>query len=156
MVELRERPDGLLERSHGGDTLNTAVYLGRLGIGVDYATALATIPGATRWSRAGSRRGAAPPWFTACPGCTSSRQMQRANGASCIGATVPPPGFCGTIWTPRRSPSLVYLSGITLSIYDDAARDRLFATLATGKARLAADMAAKRWDAITQRARAIL
>ena len=44
MVELRERPDGLLERSHGGDTLNTAVYLARLGIGVDYVTALGDDP----------------------------------------------------------------------------------------------------------------
>ena len=27
MIELRERPDGLLSRGFGGDTLNTAVYL---------------------------------------------------------------------------------------------------------------------------------
>ena len=54
---------------------------------------------------------------------------------------MPPPGCCGTIWTPRAlAPfDLVYLSGITLSIYDDAARDRLFAALAAGKARLAFD-----------------
>ena len=40
MVELREMPSGLLQRSWGGDTLNTAVYLARLGIAVDYVTAL--------------------------------------------------------------------------------------------------------------------
>ncbi len=40
MVELRERPDGTLTRGHGGDTLNTAVYLARLGVAVDYVTAL--------------------------------------------------------------------------------------------------------------------
>ena len=31
---------GLYSRGFGGDTLNTAVYLARLGIGVDYITAL--------------------------------------------------------------------------------------------------------------------
>ena len=40
MVELRERADGLLQRGWGGDTLNTAVYLARLGAAVDYVTAL--------------------------------------------------------------------------------------------------------------------
>ena len=40
MVELREQPDGQLRRSYGGDTLNTAVYLARLGVAVDYVTAL--------------------------------------------------------------------------------------------------------------------
>ncbi len=30
MVELREQPDGQLQRGYGGDTLNTAVYLARL------------------------------------------------------------------------------------------------------------------------------
>ncbi len=40
MVELREQPDGQLRRGFGGDTLNTAVYLARLGVAVDYVTAL--------------------------------------------------------------------------------------------------------------------
>lgn len=40
MVELREEPDGRFARGFGGDTLNTAVYLARLGIPVDYVTAL--------------------------------------------------------------------------------------------------------------------
>ena len=48
MVELREAADGTLTRSHGGDTLNTAVYLARLGMVVDYATAL----GDDAWSAA--------------------------------------------------------------------------------------------------------
>ena len=39
MVELREEPDGQFARGFGGDTLNTAVYLARLGVTVDYATA---------------------------------------------------------------------------------------------------------------------
>ena len=42
MIELREQPDGSLVRSFGGDTLNTAVYLARLGTLVDYVTVLGT------------------------------------------------------------------------------------------------------------------
>ena len=40
MVELSEHPDGTLTRGFGGDTLNTALYLARLGVPVDYVTAL--------------------------------------------------------------------------------------------------------------------
>ena len=40
MIELKQAEGGLLSRGFGGDTLNTAVYLARLGVGVDYVTAL--------------------------------------------------------------------------------------------------------------------
>src|SRR5438132_4035955 len=40
MVELKQADGGLFSRGFGGDTLNTAVYLARLGVGVDYITAL--------------------------------------------------------------------------------------------------------------------
>ena len=40
MVELKQADGGLFSRGYGGDTLNTAVYLARLGVGVDYITAL--------------------------------------------------------------------------------------------------------------------
>jgi 2-dehydro-3-deoxygluconokinase len=42
MVELRQAPGGLYSRGFGGDTLNTAIYLARLGVSVDYITALGT------------------------------------------------------------------------------------------------------------------
>jgi 2-dehydro-3-deoxygluconokinase len=45
MIELKQAERGLYSRGYGGDTLNTAVYLARLGIKVDYITALgATTP----------------------------------------------------------------------------------------------------------------
>jgi 2-dehydro-3-deoxygluconokinase len=44
MVELSHAGDGLLRRGWGGDTLNTAVYLARLGVAVDYITALGDDP----------------------------------------------------------------------------------------------------------------
>jgi 2-dehydro-3-deoxygluconokinase len=40
MIELKQAPGGLFSRGFGGDTLNTAVYLARLGVEVDYITAL--------------------------------------------------------------------------------------------------------------------
>ena len=44
MIELRQMPGGHLTRSFGGDTLNTAVYLARLGASVDYVTAMGDDP----------------------------------------------------------------------------------------------------------------
>ena len=44
MIEMAEAPSGEARRSFGGDTLNTAVYLARLGIDVDYVTALGDDP----------------------------------------------------------------------------------------------------------------
>jgi 2-dehydro-3-deoxygluconokinase len=44
MLELSEHPDGRITRAFGGDTLNTAVYLARLGVPVDYITALGDDP----------------------------------------------------------------------------------------------------------------
>src|SRR5882672_4812174 len=44
MIELKQAQGGLYSRGYGGDTLNTAVYLARLGVDlgvdVDYITAL--------------------------------------------------------------------------------------------------------------------
>ncbi len=40
MIELKQAEHGLFSRGYGGDTLNTAVYLARLGAGTDYITAL--------------------------------------------------------------------------------------------------------------------
>jgi len=44
MIELKQAGNGLLSRGYGGDTLNTAVYLARLGVAVDYITALGDDP----------------------------------------------------------------------------------------------------------------
>lgn len=40
MIELVRRPDGTFTMGFGGDTLNTAVYMARLGVATDYVTAL--------------------------------------------------------------------------------------------------------------------
>src|ERR1700694_293899 len=40
MIELKQAECDLFSRGYGGDTLNTSVYLARLGVAVDYITAL--------------------------------------------------------------------------------------------------------------------
>ena len=40
MVEFHRRPDGSYGRGFGGDTLNCALYLARLGVPTDYVTML--------------------------------------------------------------------------------------------------------------------
>ena len=40
MVEFSQSPDGGFQRGFGGDTLNTALYLARLGVATSYVTAL--------------------------------------------------------------------------------------------------------------------
>jgi len=44
MIELKQAQGGLYSRGYGGDTLNTANYLARLGADVDYITALGDDP----------------------------------------------------------------------------------------------------------------
>src|SRR5664280_2355040 len=44
MIELKQAQGDLYSRGFGGDTLNTAVYLARLGAEVDYLTALGDDP----------------------------------------------------------------------------------------------------------------
>jgi 2-dehydro-3-deoxygluconokinase len=44
MVEISVLPDGSALKSFGGDTLNTAVYLSRLGLPVEYVTSLGQDP----------------------------------------------------------------------------------------------------------------
>ncbi len=144
MVELSEHPGGSLTRAFGGDTLNTAIYLARLGVPVDYVTALGDDPHSeamlAAWSGGGRRHrpssGTRVP--AAVPGLylIQHRCPWRA-AASPTGATVGAgPAVCSTLpgigairhGRPLPGPASVYLSGITLSLFaGPASRDRLFA-----------------------------
>ncbi len=50
MIELVAQPDGSLTRAFGGDTLNTALYLARLGVPTAYVTALGTCRSWPTWA----------------------------------------------------------------------------------------------------------
>ncbi len=140
MVELVEQPDGSLVRGYGGDTLNTAVYLARLGVTVRYVTALGDddlseamlaawsgegidvsavvslprrVPGLylIRTDAGGERH------FTYWRDSAPVRQLFDESGAEAAEAAL-------------AAASVIYLSGITLSLFSGAARGRLFGSLA--------------------------
>ena len=141
MVELRERPDGLLERRHGGDTLNTAVYLARLGVRVDYVTALGDDGWSDEMLAAWQAEGIGTGLVRRLPGRlpglylihTSPGGERRFSywrdsaAARALFAHLPPGGLDGF--------GVLYFSGITLSIYDGPGQDALFTALAAARAR---------------------
>jgi len=57
MIELAPREGGLYALGFGGDTLNTAVYMARLGMAVDYLTAMGDDPYSERMIAAWAQEG---------------------------------------------------------------------------------------------------
>ncbi len=141
MVELRQLPGGLLQRAWGGDTLNTAVYLARLGVRVDYVTAL----GDDAWSSemlAG--------WVAEGVGTGLVQRLPGRLPGLYVIQTDPGGERRFLYWRdsaaarrlfdhldPRRLAAfdVFYLSGITLSILDDAGQAVLLKILAEARAR---------------------
>ena len=139
MVELRAEPDGRLSRFHGGDTLNTAVYLARLGIEVDYVTAL----GDDDWSDAmaahwrsegvGTGRvrrlpGREPGLYVIETDARGERRFRYWRDAAAARSMFE--GADGdALLRSLAGDGLLYLSGITLSILARPARQALLAAL---------------------------
>ncbi|MCJ2034367.1 sugar kinase [Methylobacterium sp. J-068] len=145
MVELVERPDGSLTRGFGGDTLNTALYLARLGVPVDYVTAIGDDPWSTDMVAAwadegiglgGVRRlpGRLPGLYLIRTDARGERSFHYWRDSSAArdlfaGPDAAPP------WTDPATYDLVYLSGISLSLYGETGRARLRAILAALRGR---------------------
>lgn len=145
MIELRERPDGLLARGFGGDTLNTAVYLARLGVAVDYVTALGDDPHSEEMLRAWEGEGVGTGHVARVPGAVpglyliqtdprGERRFSYWRDSAPVRRLFDLPG------TPDIEAALaaadpLYLSGITLSLFPGEARERLFAVLEAARAR---------------------
>jgi 2-dehydro-3-deoxygluconokinase len=141
MVELRELPDGTLSRGYGGDTLNTAVYLARLGIAVDYVTALGDDDWSgemlTHWQAEGIGTERVRRLPGRLPGLyiiqTDPRGERRflywrdSAAAKSLFDHLDPAALLGF--------DALYLSGITLSIYNDDSRALLFAALIDARTR---------------------
>ncbi len=141
MVELRELPEGQLSRGFGGDTLNTAVYLARLGVAVDYVTAL----GDDAWS--GEMLAA---WQAEGIGTGRVQVLKGLLPGIYVIQTDPSGERRFLYWRDNSAAKrlfehldpatlavfdVFYLSGITLSIYDETSRNRLFAILDDARAR---------------------
>ena len=139
MIEMREAPDGSLSRAYGGDTLNTAIYLARLGVRVDYITAL----GDDLWSDemiAGWRlEGIGTTWVVRLAGRLPGLYLVQTDAAGerrfsywrdsaaarSLFALPETPAICEAL----QGYDLLYFSGISLSLYGDTGRERLFDTL---------------------------
>ena len=168
MVELARGVDGRFGQAFGGDTFNTAVYLARCGVNVDYATALGDDPysagilGLARAEGVGTRLVRIAPgrmpglyliettpqgertfhyWRDRSP----ARELLDGATADQLAATM-------------RAAKLVIFSGITLSLYGETALDRFAAALAAAKsagARIVMDgnFRPRGWGSDTDRAR---
>jgi 2-dehydro-3-deoxygluconokinase len=152
MIELKQAEGGLFSRGFGGDTLNTAVYLARLGLDVDYVTALGDdslsdemIAG---WAAEGVGTGRVARLKGKLPGIYMIQTDQfgdrrffhwRESAAARSLMDLPE---TDDILASLSTYDVVYLSAITLSIYSAQGRVKLIGALQRarkGGARIAFD-----------------
>jgi 2-dehydro-3-deoxygluconokinase len=145
MIELKQAGSGLYSRGFGGDTLNTAVYLARLGIKVDYITALGDDPLSEEmiagWQAEGVGTGKVARLAGKLPGlyliatdAKGERRFFHWRESAAARSLLDLPET-GRLLQSLSAYDLIYLSAITLSIYTDAARARLLAALREARAR---------------------
>jgi 2-dehydro-3-deoxygluconokinase len=145
MVELSEQSDGSLARGFGGDTLNTALYLARLGVAVDYVTALGddvwSDEMAAAWGREGigldrvrRLQGRMPGLYIIRTDAAGERSFHYWRDQAAARDLFAEPGGAGTR-AALVAYDLVYISGISLSLYGEDGRAALLETLAALRAR---------------------
>lgn len=143
MIELKAAQGGsragLYSRGYGGDTLNTSVYLARLGVAVDYITALGDDPLSDEmvagWteegvgtSRVARLKGKLPGIYLIQTDDKGERRFFHWRENSAVRQLMDLPAT-PDILASLASYDLVYLSAITLSLYGGEGRARLFAAL---------------------------
>jgi 2-dehydro-3-deoxygluconokinase len=152
MIELCEHPDGRITRAFGGDTLNTAVYLARLGVPVDYITALGDDPWSDEMLSAWQAEGVGTGTVIRLPGRLPglyivqtdqhgerrfSYWRERAPARDLFAL---PQTRC--LCSGLAQYAHIYVSGVSLSLYGNAGRAVLFAALSearTGGAKIVFD-----------------
>lgn len=145
MLELSGEPaDGAarsLNLGYGGDTLNTAVYLARLGMAADYVTALGDDSHSQwlveRWQAEGvgtnlvwRLSGRVPGLYMIETDPDGERHFSYWRSAAPARELFDDPSRLASLAQALGSYQLVYFSGISLSLYPPAAREALFALLA--------------------------
>jgi 2-dehydro-3-deoxygluconokinase len=145
MIELKQAANGLYSRGFGGDTLNTAVYLARLGVGVDYITALGDDPlsdemvagwaaegvGTTRVARLA---GKLPGIYLIATDASGERRFFHWRESAAARRLLDLPETDSLLHS-LAAYDLVYFSAITLSIFTQRARGRLLAALRAARQR---------------------
>jgi 2-dehydro-3-deoxygluconokinase len=143
MIELKQAPGdsqgGLFSRAFGGDTLNTAVYLARLGVEVDYITALGDDPMSDEmiasWAAEGVGTGRVARLKGRLPGIYmiqtdefGDRRFFHWRESAAARSLMDLPET-GDILDSLATYDVVYLSAVTLSIYSAPGRAKLIGAL---------------------------
>jgi 2-dehydro-3-deoxygluconokinase len=145
MIELRPAPGGLYSRGFGGDTLNTAVYLARLGIDVDYITALGDDSLSDEMIAGWSAEGVGTSRVARLPGklpgiylietdAKGERKFFHWRESAAARQLMDLPDT-GDILASLASYEVIYLSAITFSILGETGRGRLIAALRQARAK---------------------
>jgi 2-dehydro-3-deoxygluconokinase len=145
MIELKQAGGGLYSRGFGGDTLNTAVYLARLGIAVDYITALGDDPLSDEmvagWaaegvgtSKVARLAGRLPGIYLIATDASGERRFFHWRETAAARSLLDLPET-ESLLQSLGGYDLVYLSAITLSIFTESARGRLLAALRQARSR---------------------
>jgi 2-dehydro-3-deoxygluconokinase len=139
MIELKQAERGLFSRGYGGDTLNTAVYLARLGVGADYITALGddTLSDemVAGWAAEGVGTGRVSRLAGKLPGLYMIQTDERGERRffhwreSAAARSLMDLPETSAVLDSLASYEFVYLSAITLSLYNGDGRARLFASI---------------------------
>lgn len=136
MLELSGAHSNAMTLSYGGDTLNTAVYLARLGIAVDYVTALGDDPYSdsmiAQWQAEGvgverviRASGRVPGLYMIRTDEAGERQFFYWRDQAPVRDLFAFPESAGLV-KALTDYDWLYLSGITLSLYNEAQRVQLF------------------------------
>ena len=137
MVELKQAEGGLFSRGYGGDTLNTAVYLARLGAAADYITALGDDALSDEMIAGWAAEGVGTSRVSRLPGKLPGLYMIQTDDRgerrffhwreSAAARSLMDLPETMDILNSLASYEFVYLSAITLSLYNGDGRARLFA-----------------------------
>jgi 2-dehydro-3-deoxygluconokinase len=139
MIELKQAAGGLYSRGYGGDTLNTAIYLARLGAEADYFTALGDDPMSDEmiagWgaegigtSRVARLKGKLPGIYLIRTDEFGDRRFFHWRESAAARGLMDLPETDAML-DSLATYDVVYLSAITLSIYGEPGRVKLMAAL---------------------------
>jgi 2-dehydro-3-deoxygluconokinase len=137
MIELKQAEHGLFSRGYGGDTLNTAVYLARLGVAADYITALGDDTLSDEMIAGWAAEGVGTDRVLRLPGKLPGLYMIQTDDSgerrffhwreSAAARSLMDLPETADILNSLAGYDIVYLSAITLSLYKADGRARLFA-----------------------------
>jgi 2-dehydro-3-deoxygluconokinase len=140
MLELSGAPGSSVNSAYGGDTLNTAVYLSRLGISTTFLSALGDDASSDWLLQQWREEGIDTRWVRRIPGAkpglywihlddSGERTFTYWRGESAARQVFDDSDYAANLADLIPKDSVFYLSGITLSILSGPARETLWILL---------------------------